>query len=154
MRIEKDFKEFLELLNEKEVKYLIVGGFAYSFYAQPRYTKDIDIFISSSPENATKMVEVIEDFGFKSFGLTVDDFSKEHSIIQLGYPPVRIDIITSVSGVDFDSAWANKVQGKYGEITVYFISLSELIKNKRTTGRDQDLVDVKYLERLKKSKSP
>lgn len=148
MRIEKDFKEFFELLNKNDVQYLIVGGFAYSFYAEPRYTKDIDIFISTANQNPQKIIKSIEEFGFKNIGLIVEDFKKENNVIQLGYPPIRIDILTTLTGLTFQSAWINKIEGHYGKTKVYFISIDDLIQNKKITGRDQDLVDIKYLEKI------
>jgi len=143
MRIEKDFKEFIALLNENKVKYLIVGGFAFTFYVEPRYTKDIDILIDASEENSKKVIDALTAFGFGNIGLKEEDFQKPDQIIQLGYAPVRIDIITSIAGVTFDSAWKNKVEGKYGDIPCFFISKEDLILNKQKAARPQDITDVK-----------
>jgi len=148
MRIEKDFKEFIALLNENKVKYLIVGGFAFAFYVEPRYTKDIDILIEASEENSKKIIDALTAFGFGNVGLKEEDFQKPDQIIQLGYAPVRIDIITSIAGVTFDSAWKNKVEGKYGDITCFFISKEDLILNKQKAGRPQDITDVKKLKKI------
>lgn len=150
MRIEKDFRDFLKLLNEKHVKYLIVGGFAYSYYAEPRYTKDIDIFIEMTKENAEKIIDAITKFWGEKFELTVDDLLDKDKIIQLGYAPIRIDIITSMAGVGFPQAWKNRVKATYGDVHVFFISLEDLIKNKKATGREIDLLDAKYLRKIKK----
>lgn len=148
MRVEKDFKEFIALLNKNRVRYLIVGGFAYSFYAEPRFTKDIDIFIESSKENAEKILKSIKNFGFTDITLTYKDFLEPDQIIQLGIAPLRIDIITSIRGVDFQSAWKNRVIGRYGDIETYFISKADLIKNKQASGRKQDLADIEKLEKI------
>ncbi len=148
MRIEKDFKEFIALLNENKVKYLIVGGFAFAFYVEPRYTKDIDILIEASEENSKKIIDALTAFGFGNVGLKEENFQKPDQIIQLGYAPVRIDIITSIAGVTFDSAWKNKVEGKYGDIPCFFISKEDLILNKQKAARPQDITDVKKLKKI------
>lgn len=144
MRVEKDFKEFIELLNKSGVKYLVIGGFAFAFYAKPRFTKDIDFFVEPSDDNSKKIVTVLKQFGFGSTGLTEVDFQKPGQVIQLGYPPMRIDIVTSVSGVEFGDAWDNRVEGKYGDIACFFISREDLIKNKQASGRPQDTADVAF----------
>ena len=148
MRIERDFKEFIALLNENKVKYLIVGGFAFAFYVEPRYTKDIDIFVEASKENSKKIIAALTAFGFGNIGLKEEDFQKPDQIIQLGYAPVRIDIITSIAGVTFDSAWRNKVEGKYGDIHCFFISKEDLILNKQKAARPRDITDVKKLKKI------
>ena len=149
MRIEKDFKDFLKSLNENDVKYLVVGGFAYSFYAEPRYTKDIDIFVDISKENLDRVLKAVQSFWGEDCGLKLKDLQKEDVFIQLGYPPVRIDLVTSIRSVNFSEAWENRVIGKYGDIKIFFISLDDLINNKEATGRDRDLLDAKYLRRVK-----
>ncbi len=153
MRVEKDFKEFIKLLNEHKVKYLVVGGFAVSYYARARYTKDIDIWIEVSKENAKKILKVLELFGFSDVGLRLEDFLEKDNIIQLGYEPVRIDILMSISEVEFEDAWKNKFIGKYGDEYCYYISIDDLIKNKSSTGRPIDKEDVKFLEKAKEKKS-
>jgi predicted nucleotidyltransferase len=153
MRVEKDFRDFLKLLNEKRVKYLIVGGFAYSYYAEPRYTKDIDIFVDMTKENAEKIISAVTEFWGKRSELTVDDLLEKDKIIQLGYAPIRIDIATSLAKIKFPQAWKNRVKATYGDIDVFFISLEDLIKNKKATGRDRDLLDAKYLNKIKKFRS-
>lgn len=148
MRVEKDFKEFIALLNRHDVHYLIIGGFAYSFYAEPRYTKDIDILIEQTQENAKKILDAIKDFGFEDLRLTEKDFLEAGQTIQLGMDPVRIDILTSVKGVDFPKFWQNRVTGRYGDIFVFFISKPDLIHCKRISGRKQDLADIEKLEKI------
>jgi hypothetical protein len=148
MRVEKDFKEFIALLNRSEVRYLVIGGFAYSFYAEPRFTKDIDILIEPSQENAKKILEAIKEFGFTDVDLSDNDFLEPGQIIQLGVAPLRIDIVTSIKGVEFSAAWKNRVTGRFGEIDAHFISKEDLIKNKRALGRKQDLADIEKLEKI------
>ncbi len=149
MRIEKDFKEFIRLLNEKKVKYLIVGGFAFSFYAIPRYTKNLDVFIERSKENIKKLMNVLKEFGFENVGLKEEDFLNENNIIQLGYEPVRIDILVSIEGISFIEAWKQKRIGHYGGEECFYISIDDLIKNKEATGRLRDKADAEILKRIK-----
>ena len=148
MRIEKDFKEFIALLNKNSVRYLIVGGYAFSFHAEPRYTKDIDFFVEGSEENAEKLLNALAGFGFKNIGLSKADFIKPGDIVQLGVPPVRIDLMTSVTGLDFAAAWENRVTGKYGGIRAFFVSKADLIQNKMAVGRKQDLSDIDRLQKI------
>jgi hypothetical protein len=152
MRVEKDFRDFLRLLGAKKVKYLIVGGYAFSFYAEPRYTKDIDILVEATAENGSKVVAAIAEFWTMRPDVEPADFLQRDMIIQLGFAPVRIDIITACAGIEFRSAWKNRVRAKYGDINVFFISLDDLIRNKKAVGRDRDLLDAKYLERVRKVK--
>jgi hypothetical protein len=148
MRIEKDFKGFIALLNKNNVRYLIVGGYAFSFHAEPRYTKDIDFFVEGSEENAKNLLNALAGFGFKDIGLSMADFIKPGDIVQLGVPPVRIDLMTSVTGLDFAAAWENRVTGNYGDIPAFFISKADLIRNKMSIGRKQDLSDVDRLQKI------
>lgn len=148
MRVENDFKKFIGLLNEHKVRYLIIGGFAYSFYAEPRFTKDIDFYIDTSSVNANKLLKVLEKFGFKDVDLTKDDFQQPEQIIQLGNAPLRIDIVTSIDGVNFKEAWNNRASGRYGNLNANFISKSDLIKNKKATGRAQDIADLEKLKKI------
>jgi len=150
MGLSEDFKEFIKLLNEKGVKYLIVGGYAVAYYGNPRYTKDIDLWIWPNENNAEKMVETLKDFGFSSLGLTKSDFFNPDNIIQLGYPPNRIDLITDLTGVDFEVCFANRQEVEMDELKINFISLDDLIANKIKTGRHQDLADVQKLNKKKK----
>jgi hypothetical protein len=144
---EKDFIDFIELLNQHEADYMVVGAHALSFHGRPRHTGDLDIWIKPSDENATKMVKVLIDFGFGSLGLTESDFLKENYVTQLGYPPLRIDILNSISGVEFDEAYPNKVVGEIDGLTVNFINIPDFIKNKRASGRNKDLGDIESLEK-------
>ena len=149
MKIEKDFREFFALLNEYKVRYLVIGGFAYSYYAEPRYTKDIDIWIDISNNNINQVLTAIRIFWNADSGLKREDLQNPDVIVQLGDAPVRIDIMTSIEGVNFDDAWVNKVQCKFDDILINFISLDELIINKEASSRDRDLIDAKYLKKVR-----
>lgn len=150
MKVEKDYRDFLKLLGAKKVKYLIVGGFAYSYYAEPRYTKDIDIFVEATRENGARIISAITEFWNSTPDIQPDDFVRDDTVIQLGIDPVRIDLIKSCAGIKFPSAWKKRVKAKYGDVDVFFISLDDLIRNKKAVGRDRDLIDVKYLEKVKR----
>jgi hypothetical protein len=148
MKVEKDFRDFIALLNRHDVRYLIIGGFAYSFYAEPRYTKDIDILIDNSPENTRRMMKALGAFGFADTALSQKDFLEPGQVIQLGVAPVRIDILTSIKGIDFHDLWENRVPGRYGDIEAHFISKDDLIRIKRVSGRKQDIADIEKLEKI------
>ncbi len=152
MKVEKDFEEFIELLNKHGVKYLIVGAYALALYGVPRNTGDIDIFIERSEENAKKILNVLSDFGFDDLELSLTDFTTEEMVIQLGIPPVIIDIITSISGVEFDESYTSKVETKFGKIFANFISLECLIKNKKASARKKDQADLELLMNVTKNK--
>lgn len=153
MQIEKDFKELLELLNKHNVEYCIVGAYAVAFHGTPRFTKDMDILVKPDAANARKIIRALHDFGFESLKLKEEDFSQYGKIIQLGYAPVRVDIITSIDGCTFDEVWKTKKSGKYGDQKVLFIGLDALIKNKKASNRPQDKIDVKNLIRRMKKKA-
>ena len=145
MELQKDFKELLKLFNAHNVQYLIVGGYALAYYGAPRYTGDIDILIKSDSINASLILKALNEFGFGSVGLKLDDFTNTDNIVQLGYPPVRIDIMTSISGVSWEDAYNGREEGKYGDVPVYFIGLDQYIQNKRASGRKKDLADLEAL---------
>jgi predicted nucleotidyltransferase len=144
--LNQDFKEFIQLLNDNQVHYLIVGGYAVALHGYPRYTKDIDIWIESKPTNATRIVRALAQFGFGSLGLKESDFLVEDQIIQLGYAPNRIDILTSLPGVSFTECYKKRVAVDVDGVKVNFIDLDNLRKNKKATGRLQDLADLEKLE--------
>ena len=150
MIFEQDFKDFIELLNQRNVDYMIVDAHALAFHGRPRHTGDLDIWIKPSNENADKLVAVLDDFGFGSLGLTKSDFLKENYVTQLGYPPLRIDILNAISGVEFDDAYSNKVAGNIDDLNVNFISIAEFIQNKEASGRKKDLGDIAALKKQKK----
>lgn len=150
MKVKKDYEDLLKLLNKHKVKYCIIGAYALAFHAKPRYTKDIDILIEPGLENGNRIVKALNDFGFKSLKLLSEDFSKPGKIIQLGYEPLRVDILTSIPGVSFDRVWENKVVGSYGAVKAYFVGIDELIKTKRLSSRPQDKIDLELLLKAKK----
>jgi hypothetical protein len=150
MTFEQDFIDFIELLNLHKVEYLVIGAHALAFHGRPRHTGDLDIWIKPNDENAIKMVEVLRDFGFGSLGLNKQDFLKENYVTQLGYPPLRIDILNSISGVEFDEAYDNKVEGEVDGLTINFINVTEFIKNKEASGRKKDFGDIESLKKNKK----
>ncbi len=145
MTLNPDFLEFIELLNANEVRYLIVGGYAVVYHGYIRTTKDIDIWLEMTAENADRAVKAIEQFGLASFGLQASDFSEPDQIVQLGYPPRRIDILTTIPGVNFDECYAARVETTLDGVRTYFIDVESLKKNKQATGRPQDLADVDQL---------
>ena len=142
----QDFKEFLESLNANNVEYLVIGGYAVAFHGHPRYTKDIDIWVSPAEENIHNLLNALDDFGFSSLGLTVDDFNDPEQIIQLGYAPNRIDLLTDLEGVDFETCYTKKVVGDIDNMPLNFIDLGKVKKKKKITGRNQDLADLEKLE--------
>jgi hypothetical protein len=146
MELQPDFKELLVLLNAHGVDYLIVGGYALAYHGAPRFTGDLDVFISTTPVNAGKVYSALNDFGFGSVGLTPEDFSRADHVIQLGVPPVRIDFVTTIDGVDWTVAWAGRNHGEYGGVPVCFLGKPEFIKNKKAVGRLKDLADVEALQ--------
>jgi hypothetical protein len=146
MILNQNFKEFIESLNNNQVRYLVVGGYAVALHGHPRYTKNMDIWIELTPENAQQMVKALEHFGFASLGLTSEDFLTPAQVIQLGYPPNRIDLLTSLKGVDFESCYPNRTTITIDGVSVNFIDLANLKKNKQATGRHQDLADLENLE--------
>lgn len=141
-----DFKEFIQLLNANDVHYLVVGGYAVAYFGYPRYTKDIDIWVQLERGNAVNVVHALRQFGFGTLGLTVEDFLVADQIIQLGYPPARIDLLTTLPGVDFDECYAARTDVEMDSVVVHFIGRVHLIQNKRASGRLQDLADVEQLE--------
>jgi hypothetical protein len=145
MKVEKDYEDLLRSFNSNKVKYFIIGAYAVAFYARPRYTKDIDILVEPDIRNGKKIIKALREFGFKSLNLSAEDFSKKGSIIQLGYEPLRVDIITSIPNVDFKEMWKNKTISKYGNEKVFFIGQKDLIKIKKISGREQDRIDIKAL---------
>lgn len=148
--VEKDYEELLRLFNKHKVKYCIVGAFAVVFYAVPRYTKDMDILVEPSVRNGGRILKALGEFGFGILKLSADDLSQENKIIQLGYEPVRVDIITSIDGCTFKQVWENREKGMYGKEKVNFIGLNELIKNKRVLKRKQDKADLDILSVARK----
>ena len=149
MKLSKDLREFIELLNSRRVDYIVVGAHAVAFHGHPRFTGDIDFLMRPSPENAERLIESIKEFGFSNLQLSPDDFTQPNTVVQLGYPPNRIDLLTSISGVDYEEAWSGKATGELDGLRVFFLGFDALLKNKRASGREQDLVDVNKLSAVK-----
>lgn len=150
MVLNKDFREFIKLLNAHNVRYLVVGGYAVALHGYPRYTKNLDIWILVDPANAVNMTNALRDFGFT--GLIAEDFLVPDEFVQLGYPPNRIDIITSCEGLDFATAYSRREKVKVDELEVNFIDLDSLLVNKRAVGRPQDRADIANLQKKKSKK--
>jgi hypothetical protein len=145
MALNQDFKEFLRLLNKHGVKYLVVGGYSVAIHGHPRYTKDIDIWILTSEQNASSLINTLDEFGFSSLQLTAEDFESPGYVIQLGNAPARIDILTSLTGVDFDECWNNRIIVDDEGLVYPVIALEDLRTNKTALGRHQDLADLEEL---------
>lgn len=144
--MDKDFKDLLSTFNAHSVQFLIIGGYAYSEYAEPRTTKDLDLFVGASPQNAAAVFRCLQIFGANLAETTASDFENPKTVLQIGVAPFRIDILCGISGVSFDEAWATATPGMVDdEIPVRYISRELLIRNKLASGRDQDLIDVKKL---------
>lgn len=145
MKLPQDFKEFLELFNAKDVEYMIVGSYALAYYGAPRYTGDIDVFVHRTENNAKRIIEALNEFGFVFPNLTWEDFFKDDTVVQLGVPPVRIDILTFLSGMDWDTAVVHKVSDEIDEVPIFVIGREDYIANKIASGRAKDLADVEAL---------
>ena len=146
MKLETDFREFIECLNARDVRYLVVGGYAVAAHGLPRATKDFDVWVWIDPGNADRLVAALDDFGFGQVGLTASDFDHTDSVVQLGYPPLRIDILTSIDGVEFTDAYPRRMESPVDSLPVTFIGRDDLIQNKRAAGRPQDLADAERLQ--------
>jgi hypothetical protein len=139
------FKEFLGLLIEEKAEFVLVGGWAVAFHGFPRFTGDIDILVNPTPDNATKVIKVLHRFGFASLQITAMDLQSEARVIQLGYPPLRIDLITSLDGIANAEVFMGAETKEFYGLQVPIISKDHLIQNKQATGRTQDLLDLEYL---------
>lgn len=148
INLPQDFKEFLQLLNEHDVKYLLVGGYAVGYHGYPRATFEMDIWIAISPHNAQKIVGVLQDFGFDFPELEMELFLEKDKIFRMGIPPMRLGILTTVSGVEFESCFENRIIAEFDDVQINLISLDDLKKNKRSAGRHKDLNDLENLPRL------
>lgn len=145
--LSKDLREFVHLLNTSRVRYLLVGAWALAFHARPRYTADVDVFVERSPENAERLMEVIERFGFRGIGIEPGDFLETDRVVQLGRAPNRVDLLTGISGVSFEEAWEDRVTATLSGIEVTVIGREHLIRNKRAVNRAKDRADIEWLER-------
>lgn len=142
----RDFREFIELLNNHGVEYLLIGGYALGIHGYPRYTGDMDIWVKPAPDNANKVLDVLQAFGFGELDLTEEDFTKLGNVVQLGYPPLRIDLLTKPDGVEFSESFANRLQLEHDRLLIHVISLEDFKKNKAASGRPKDLEDLRSLE--------
>ncbi|MEX0886191.1 MAG: nucleotidyltransferase [Phycisphaeraceae bacterium] len=140
-----DFTEFLRFLNDRGVEYLVIGGYAVNFHGYPRTTDDIDVWIAMRAENAERVIEALNSFGFDDASKARDVLLKADQIVRMGVAPVRIEIATTIAGVDFDDCYGRRVEGELGGVTVPFISLQDLRRNKAATGRNKDLADLDEL---------
>ena len=140
-----DFKDLLKAFNDYQVKYLVVGGYAVMKYAEPRYTKDLDLWVSTDEENAEAVFKALKAFGAPLSGITQHDFTLEGYYYQIGVAPVRIDILMSLKGVSFEDAWAKRVGSDLDGVKAFFISKGDLITSKKAVGRPQDLIDADLL---------
>ena len=145
MEIQEDFRELVALFNAHDVAYLIVGGYALAFHGAPRYTGDMDIFVRPDPKNAQHVLDALAEFGAGGLGFTIADFANPDRVAQLGVPPVRVDIMTSISGVSWEDAFAGRVAGTYGDVPANYIGREQFILNKRAVGRKKDLADLEAL---------
>ena len=143
--LSEDFREFLRLLNENHVEYLVVGGYAVGLYGYPRYTGDLDIWVRSTNENGERVMEALKQFGFGSLEVKARDFTVENAVVQLGYPPLRIDLVTTLDGVNFDDCYSRASSREVDRLVINVISSDDLKKNKQATGRSRDLDDLENL---------
>ncbi len=146
MFVNSDFTDLLNLFNASNVKYLVIGGYALIQYAEPRYTKDLDLWVSTDPANAAVVFQALRDFGAPLEGMTKDDFAEDGYFYQMGIPPVRVDILMGIPGIKFKDAWENRIEVHFDNVPVAFIGKEDLIVAKRAAGRPQDLIDVAMLE--------
>ena len=148
MKLSRDFKEFIECLNARDVRYLVIGGYAVAHHGRPRYTKDLDVWVEATPKMAPRTLRALLAFGAPAELIQESDFAKPAITAQLGVPPNRIDILTAVSGVEFAEAWQRRAQSEYGGIPIWVIGREDLRRNKLASGRKQDLLDVEKLDEV------
>ena len=144
--LNKDFKEFIESLNSTGVEYLVVGGYALAAHGHPRYTGDLDIWVNRSPANVTRLLKALSAFGFGSLGLVEDDFLQPEAVVQLGYPPARIDLLTAIDGVSFEECFPRRMPIRVGDVEIPIIHLTDFRANKLASGRAKDLADLESLD--------
>ncbi len=147
MQLNKDLREFAGLLNSNKVEFVVVGAFAVGWHGFPRYTGDLDVLVRPSEANGAAVVEAIRQFGFASLGIKKEDLARPGQVVQLGFEPSRIDLITSITGVEFEDAWDRKIAGSIDGLPVFFIGFDDLIRNKEATGRPKDLGDAGELRK-------
>lgn len=145
MELPDDFKEFLKLLTVHQVEYLLIGGFAVGYHGYPRATNDLDIWVAIGMENAQRVAAALKAFGFDLPQLTVDLFLQEDKIVRMGVPPMRIEILTTISGVEFAACYHDRIEDTVDDVHINFIGLSHLKANKLASGRHKDLNDLEHL---------
>jgi hypothetical protein len=149
VKLQKDLREFIALLNSQKVDYVVVGGHAVAYHGYPRFTGDIDFLVRPTTENAQKVMAALEGFGFGAIGISANDFTREGQVVQLGRPPNRIDLLTSISGVSFDEVWSGRVRLDLDGDPVFLIGADQLLHNKRSTGRLKDMADAEQIEKAR-----
>lgn len=154
MKLQRDLREFVGLLNSLAIDYVIVGGHAVAFHGHPRFTGDIDFLVRPTLDNAKRLIQALHAFGFSETGLAPEDFVKPGKVIQIGHPPNRIDLLTSISGVNFDEVWDKRTQTKLDGLPVSFPSRETLLQNKQAAGRDKDIADVTKLKAIASKLNP
>ncbi len=142
----QDFREFIELLIKNKAEYLIVGGYAVGIHGHPRYTGDLDIWLNPTKKNAALILKSVNEFGFSSFNLATEDFTKPGNVIQLGHPPLRIDLLTEIDGVSFKECFVNRKEVIIDELVINFIGYYDLLQNKKKSGRPRDIDDIDNLQ--------
>lgn len=145
MEIQPDFRDLLACFNKHEVEFLVVGGYALAVHGAPRLTGDLDLYVRPSPDNALRALAALQEFGFGPLDISADDFAVADRVIQLGYPPVRVDLVTSISGVSWDEAVLDGPTAQFGDVPVRVIGYDAFLRNKRATGRRKDLADIEAL---------
>lgn len=153
MLVNKDFEELFHLLNSVQAKYLVVGAYAVIFYAEPRYTKDIDVWVEADSKNAKRVYEALSHFGAPLGNLTIEDLKKTTTVYQIGVEPNRIDVLTGIKGVSFEKAWQRREKDYYGNERIFLLDLKDLIKAKKAAARPQDLLDLEILSKVTQKKS-
>jgi hypothetical protein len=146
MFVNSDFSDLLKLFTDNGVRYLVIGGYAFVQYAEPRYTKDLDLWISTDAANASAVYKALSEFGASLSGLTEHDFAEEGYFYQMGLPPIRVDLLMGIPGLEFNDAWERRLEVDFDGLPVIFISKEDLIKSKRASGRPHDLQDADLLE--------
>jgi predicted nucleotidyltransferase len=145
MFVNSDFNDLLRIFNDHNVRYMVIGGYAVVQYAEPRFTKDLDVLISTDTKNAEAVYNALKEFGAPLAGLTPKDFSEEGFFFQMGVPPIRVDVLMGIPGINFDECWDRRVEVDFDGLNVIFISKQDLILSKRAAGRPQDLIDADLL---------
>jgi len=152
MEPNSNFKDLLRCLNDAHARYLLVGAHAVAYHTEPRYTKDIDLWVEPTEENAARVWQALQDFDVPLVGVRPNDFTNPELVYQIGLEPNRIDILMGISGVRFDAAWKKRIRTSYGGITIYVLSKTDIIRSKKAAGRPQDLLDVTRLSKKNKRK--